>query len=79
MLLHEEMGRVFQGMVRLDRLAEEIRHREHGSLRIGVMPALSTGFVQDIVARLVAAVAHRHYCALAEALGDALKAAGLPE
>jgi DNA-binding transcriptional LysR family regulator len=53
LLLYEEMERVFQGMVRLDRFAEEIRHLEHGSLRIGTMPALSTGFVQDIVARLV--------------------------
>jgi len=52
-LLYEEMERVFQGTVRLDRFAEQIRHLEHGSLRIGTMPALSTGFVQDIVARLV--------------------------
>jgi DNA-binding transcriptional LysR family regulator len=53
LLLFDEMERVFQGMARLDRFAEEIRHLEHGSLRIGVMPALQTGFVQDIVARLV--------------------------
>ena len=52
LLLFEEMERVFQGVVRLDRFAEEVRHLEHGSLRIGTMPALSTGFVQDIVARL---------------------------
>jgi DNA-binding transcriptional LysR family regulator len=55
LLLFEEVERVFQGIVRLDRFAEEIRHLEHGSLRVGVMPALSTGFVQDIVASLVAA------------------------
>jgi len=53
LLLFDEIERVFQGMVRLKRFAEDIRHLEHGSLRIGVMPALSTGFVQDIVARLI--------------------------
>ena len=54
------MERVFQGMVRLDRFTEEIRHLEHGSLRIGTMPALSTGFVQDIVARLLEGRARLH-------------------
>jgi DNA-binding transcriptional LysR family regulator len=53
LLLFEETERVFQGMIRLERFAEGIRHLEHGSLRVGVMPALSTGFVQDIVARLI--------------------------
>ncbi|MBV8837842.1 MAG: LysR family transcriptional regulator, partial [Alphaproteobacteria bacterium] len=53
LLLFEETERVFSGMIRLERFAEGIRHLEHGSLRVGVMPALSTGFVQDIVAGLI--------------------------
>jgi DNA-binding transcriptional LysR family regulator len=54
LMLFEEMERVFQGVVSIDRYADEIRNVQHGSLRVGVMPALSTGFVQEIVARLIA-------------------------
>jgi DNA-binding transcriptional LysR family regulator len=53
LLLFDEMERVFQGVVRIDRFAKEIRTLQHGSLRIGVMPALSTGVIHDIVAHIL--------------------------
>jgi Bacterial regulatory helix-turn-helix protein, lysR family/LysR substrate binding domain len=49
MLLYDEMERVYDGIMRLGRFAEEIRTLRYGTLRIGVMPALSVGFIQDVV------------------------------
>ncbi len=51
-LLYDEVERVFQGTDRVRQAAAEIRALERGSLAVGVMPALSVGFVQEVLARL---------------------------
>lgn len=51
-LLYEEVERVFQGAERVRQAAREIASQERGKLAVGVMPALSVGFVQEILARL---------------------------
>ena len=51
-LLYDEVERVFQGAARVRQAAEEIRSLERGTLAVGVMPALSVGFVQEALARL---------------------------
>lgn len=51
-LLYDEVERVFQGAARVRLAAEEIRSRRRGTLSVGVMPALSVGFAQDVLARL---------------------------
>lgn len=51
-LLYEEVERIFQGAGRVRQAAEEIRSLQRGSLAVGVMPALSVGFVQEVLARL---------------------------
>ena len=48
-LLFEEVERVFRGLSSLEDFAEDIRTLHRGSLRIGVMPALSIGFIQEIL------------------------------
>ncbi len=53
-LLYEEVEQVFQGAGRVRQAAEEIRTRQRGILSIGVMPALSVGFAQEVLARLSA-------------------------
>lgn len=51
-LLFDEVERVFQGAGRVRQAAREIQTLQRGSLAVGVMPALSVGFVQEILARL---------------------------
>ena len=51
-LLYEEVERIFQGAGRVRQAADEIRSLKRGLLSIGVMPALSVGFAQEILARL---------------------------
>lgn len=51
-LLYEEVERIFEGAGRVRQAAEEIRTLQRGSLAIGVMPAFSVGFAQEILARL---------------------------
>jgi DNA-binding transcriptional LysR family regulator len=51
-LLYDEVERVFQGTQRIRQAAREILALERGSLAVGIMPALSVGFVQEILARL---------------------------
>ncbi len=53
-MLLEEIERLFRGLNSLKTFAEEIRTLHHGSLRIGIMPALSVGFIQDRIADFVA-------------------------
>lgn len=55
MMLYDEVERVFRGIDSLERFTDEIRSLQHGALRIGTMPALSIGFIQDLVARFVEA------------------------
>lgn len=51
-ILYEEVERIFQGAGRVRQAAQEIKSLQLGSLSVGVMPALSTGFAQEILARL---------------------------
>jgi DNA-binding transcriptional LysR family regulator len=51
-LLYEEVERIFQGAARVRQAADEIRSLKRGALSVGVMPALSVGFVQEVLARL---------------------------
>lgn len=51
-LLYEEVERVFQSAARVRQAAMEIRSLQRGTLSVGVMPALSVGFAQEILARL---------------------------
>src|SRR5882757_1980975 len=53
MMLYDEVERVFRGLDNLARFTDEIRTLQHGALRIGTMPALSIGFIQDLIARFV--------------------------
>jgi DNA-binding transcriptional LysR family regulator len=50
LLLSEEIERIFRGLESLQTFVGDIRILHRSSLRIGVMPALSTGFIQDILA-----------------------------
>ncbi|WGF90323.1 LysR substrate-binding domain-containing protein [Marinivivus vitaminiproducens] len=49
MMLYDEMESVYRGIMRLDRFADDIRMTRHGTMRLGVMPALSAGFIQDVL------------------------------
>lgn len=51
-LLFEEVERVFAGADRVRAAAQEIRSLQRGPLAVGVMPGLSVGFVQEVLARL---------------------------
>lgn len=51
-LLYDEVERVFQSASRVQQAAQEIRSLQRGSLSVGVMPALSVGFAQEVLARL---------------------------
>lgn len=51
-LLYEEVERIFQGADRVRQAAHEIRSLQRGTLAVGVMPALSVGFAQEVLARL---------------------------
>lgn len=55
-LLHEEAGRIVQGMARLRRLAADIQQLEAGRLVIGAYPALSS----IVLPRFIGAFARRH-------------------
>src|SRR5690606_3918956 len=47
--LFEEVQRSFSGLDKISRAATRIRHREGGRLRIAAMPALTSGFLQEVV------------------------------
>lgn len=55
LLLFEEVERIFKGLSSLEAFVGDIRALHRSSLRIGVMPALSTGFIQDILVHFTAA------------------------
>jgi DNA-binding transcriptional LysR family regulator len=52
-LLYEDVERALIGIEALAEKAEDIRHRRHGRLNIGAMPALSWGLIQGLIADLV--------------------------
>jgi len=54
MALYEEVYRTFLGIASIGRAAEAIRTQRQGHVAIGVMPALSTGFIQRVLARFLA-------------------------
>lgn len=54
-VLFEEIERIFKGLESLQTFVGDIRTLHRSNLRIGVMPALSTGFIQDILADYMAA------------------------
>lgn len=49
LLLFEEISRLYRGLERLETAAFDIRNSNGTMLTIGVMPALSTGFIQDLI------------------------------
>ncbi len=49
-LLYEEIDRVFTGLSEIERFAEDIADQRIGRLNIGVLPALSAGFIQAVIA-----------------------------
>ena len=53
MMLFDEVDRLFKGMNDLTHFVEDVRKLRRSSLRIAVMPALSIGFIQDVVAQFV--------------------------
>lgn len=54
MELYEEVYRTFLGIARIGQAAEAIRTHRQGHLVIGVMPALSTGFIQRVLKNFLA-------------------------
>lgn len=50
-LLFEEIERVMRGLNGLEHFVADLQAMHHAHLRIGVMPALSVGFIQDILGR----------------------------
>jgi DNA-binding transcriptional LysR family regulator len=53
MMLFDEVDRLFKGINDLAHFVEDVRKLRRSSLRIGVMPALSVGFIQDVLAQFV--------------------------
>ncbi|MCA0997229.1 LysR substrate-binding domain-containing protein [Alloyangia pacifica] len=49
LLLFEEINRLYRGLDRIETAASDIRNMKGTMLSVGVMPALSTGFIQDLV------------------------------
>ena len=52
-LLFEEIDRVFQGMDRLERFADDLREKRAGRVRLGCLPGLGLRVVPDLVARFM--------------------------
>jgi DNA-binding transcriptional LysR family regulator len=48
MRLYEEVDRIFSGIRQVESAVEAIRREEQGQLNIGVMPALSGAFIQEV-------------------------------
>lgn len=53
-LLFEEIDRIFQGVDRIERFAEDLRDKRAGRIRIGCLPSLGLRLVPDLIARLAA-------------------------
>lgn len=53
-LLFEEVDRVFQGLDRIERFADDLREKRTGRLRIGCLPSLGLRVVPDLIARFAA-------------------------
>jgi DNA-binding transcriptional LysR family regulator len=53
-LLFEEIDRVFLGVDRIERFAEDLREKRAGRMRIGCLPGLGLSLVPDVVASFAA-------------------------
>ncbi len=56
--LYEEVDRVFSGLHQIERAIETVRREEKGRLVIGVLPALSGHFIQDVTMRFLETEPH---------------------
>lgn len=56
--LYEEVDRVFSGLHQIERAIETVRREEKGRLVIGVLPALSGHFIQDVTMRFLESEPH---------------------
>lgn len=50
-LFFEEIDRVFQGMLRIERFAEDLREKRAGRVRVACLPSLGLRIVPDLVAQ----------------------------
>lgn len=58
MRLYEEVDRVFSGLHQLQRAVETVRREEKGRLVVGVLPALSGHFIQQVTMRFLESEPH---------------------
>lgn len=56
--LYEEVDRVFSGLHQIERAIETVRREEKGRLVVGVLPALSGHFIQDVTMRFLETEPH---------------------
>jgi DNA-binding transcriptional LysR family regulator len=56
--LYEEVDRVFSGLHQLERAVETVRREEKGRLVVGVLPALSGHFIQQVTMRFLECEPH---------------------
>ncbi len=53
-MLYKEIERAFVGIRQISQAAQDIRELRHGRLLLGVMPALSNGFIQEVITAFLA-------------------------
>lgn len=56
--LYEEVDRVFSGLHQIERAIETVRREEKGRLVVGVLPALSGHFIQEVTMRFLESEPH---------------------
>jgi DNA-binding transcriptional LysR family regulator len=56
--LYEEVDRVFSGLHQIERAVETVRREEKGRLVVGVLPALSGHFIQEVTMRFLESEPH---------------------
>lgn len=56
--LYEEVDRVFAGLHQIERAVETVRREQKGRLLVGVLPALSGHFIQQVTMRFLESEAH---------------------
>jgi len=56
--LYEEVDRVFSGLHQIERAVETVRREEKGRLLVGVLPALSGHFIQQVTMRFLESEPH---------------------
>lgn len=54
MRLYEEIGRIFAGVRQVESAVDAIRREDQGRLSVGVIPALSGTFIQQVTSRFLA-------------------------